>query len=251
MSKISCVSSKYFENTETLKQIADSVYTPYFFLYTKSPSPRLGAYAEERFVQIARATGAVMLYSDYYAEREGHPAPHPTIEYQAGSLRDDFDFGSVLLVKTETFKKVVGEMDTNYRYAALYDLRLRLSREGQIFRIPEFLYTEIEQDTRRSGEKQFDYVNPRNREVQIEMEQACTAHLKMVGAYLSPRFKAIDLTRESFETEASVIIPVRNREKTIADAIHSVLTQQTGFKYNILVIDNQSTDNTTRIISAQ
>ena len=249
MSKISCVSSKYFENTETLKQIADSVYTPYFFLYTKSPSPRLGAYAEERFVQIARATGAVMLYSDYYAEREGHPAPHPTIEYQAGSLRDDFDFGSVLLVKTETFKKVVGEMDTNYRYAALYDLRLRLSREGQIFRIPEFLYTEIEQDTRRSGEKQFDYVNPRNREVQIEMEQACTAHLKMVGAYLSPRFKAIDLTRESFGTEASVIIPVRNREKTIADAIHSVLTQQTGFKYNILVIDNHSTDNTTRIIS--
>ena len=249
MSKISCVSSKYFENTETLKQIADSVYTPYFFLYTKSPSPRLGAYAEERFVQIARATGAVMLYSDYYAEREGHPTPHPTIEYQTGSLRDDFDFGSVLLVKTETFKKVVGEMDTNYRYAALYDLRLRLSREGQIFRIPEFLYTAIEQDTRRSGEKQFDYVNPRNREVQIEMEQACTAHLKMVGAYLSPRFKAIDLTRESFGTEASVIIPVRNREKTIADAIHSVLTQQTGFKYNILVIDNHSTGNTTRIIS--
>ena len=140
-------------------------------------------------------------------------------------------------------------MDTDYRFAALYDLRLRLSREGMIFRIPEYLYTEVEQDTRRSGEKQFDYVNPRNREVQIEMEQACTAHLKAIGAYLPPRFKTIDLSSVPFEAEASVIIPVRNREKTIADAIHSVLAQQTNFKYNIIVIDNHSTDDTTNVIA--
>lgn len=260
MSNIACIINRlgkddilkdylFFENTTILRQLADSVHTPYFFLYTKHPAARLGEYAEERFIQIARATGAVMLYSDYYTERDETICSHPTIEYQAGSLRDDFDFGSVLLLKTETFRKVVAEMDTDYRFAALYDLRLRLSREGMIFRIPEYLYTEVEQDTRRSGEKQFDYVNPRNREVQIEMEQACTAHLKAIGAYLPPRFKTIDLSSVPFEAEASVIIPVRNREKTIADAIHSVLAQQTNFKYNIIVIDNHSTDGTTNVIA--
>lgn len=238
-----------FENTDQLRQIVAPVNTPYLFLYTKHPSPQLGEYAQERFIQIARATGAVMLYSDYYTEHDGQIHPHPTIDYQPGSLRDDFDFGSVLLFKTDTLKKVISRMETNYRYAALYDLCLRLSREGQIFRIPEFLYTESEQDTRRSGEKQFDYVNPRNREVQIEMEQACSAHLKAVGAYLPPRFETIDLAKETFVSEASVIIPVRNREKTIAEAIESVLTQRTDFKYNIIVIDNHSTDNTSRIIS--
>ena len=139
-------------------------------------------------------------------------------------------------------------MDSDYRFAALYDLRLRLSREGLIFRIPEFLYSEKELDTRLSGEKQFDYVNPRNREVQIEMEQVFTAHLKAIGAYLPPIFKNLRLQNEDFKTEASVIIPVRNREKTIAEAIRSVLSQQTNFTFNILVIDNHSTDETTSII---
>ena len=139
-------------------------------------------------------------------------------------------------------------MDSEYNFAALYDLRLRLSREGLIFRIPEFLYSEKEHDPRRSGEKQFDYVNPRNREVQIEMEQAFTAHLKAIGAYLPPAFKTVPFQDEHFETEVSVIIPVRNREKTIAEAIRSVFSQQTNFKYNILVIDNHSTDDTTAIV---
>lgn len=139
-------------------------------------------------------------------------------------------------------------MDTEYNFAALYDLRLRLSREGLIFRIPEFLYSEKEHDSRRSGEKQFDYVNPRNREVQIEMERAFTAHLKAIGAYLPPIFKTVTFQDENFETEASVIIPVRNREKTIAEAIRSVFSQQTNFKYNILVVDNHSTDDTTAIV---
>lgn len=139
-------------------------------------------------------------------------------------------------------------MDSEYNFAALYDLRLRLSREGLIFRIPEFLYSEKEHDPRRSGEKQFDYVNPRNREVQTEMEQAFTAHLKAIGAYLPPVFKTVPFQDEHFETEVSVIIPVRNREKTIAEAIRSVFSQQTNFKYNILVIDNHSTDDTTAIV---
>lgn len=249
MSSIANAVCRVVENTEKLRQIVASVHTPYLFLCTKHSSPQMGEYARERFMQVARATGAVMLYSDYYTERDGQIAPHPTIDYQPGSLRDDFDFGSVLFFKTEALKKVIAEMETDYRYAALYDVRLRLSREGLIFRIPEFLYTDTEQDSRLSGEKQFDYVNPRNREVQIEMEQVCSAHLKTAGAYLSPRFVTIDLTEGSFETEASVIIPVRNREKTIAEAIHSILTQQTDFKYNIIIIDNHSTDNTSRIIS--
>ena len=238
----------HFEQTATLRKIATAIDTPYVFFYTKYPTPRLGEHAQERFLQVAQATGAVMLYSDYYSEQNGQPTAHPTIDYQPGSVRDDFDFGSILLFRTDALKKVIREMDTEYHFAALYDLRLRLSREGLIFRIPEFLYTEKEHDSRRSGEKQFDYVNPRNREVQIEMEQAFTAHLKAIGAYLSPVFKTVPFQEEKFETEASVIIPVRNREKTIAEAIESVLSQQTNFKYNILAVDNHSTDNTTAII---
>lgn len=259
MSNISCIVSRrekddqmatylHFEQTSTLKQIVASVETPYVFFYTKYPAPHPGEYAMERFLQVAQATGAVMLYSDYYTERDGQPLAHPTIDYQPGSVRDDFDFGSIWLFKSDSLKKVVNEMDTDYQFAALYDLRLRLSREGLIFRIPEYLYTEKEHDTRRSGEKQFDYVNPRNRDVQIEMEHACTAHLKAIGAYLPPVFKKIEYLDNSFTTEASVIIPVRNREETIAEAIRSVLSQQTSFKYNIIVVDNHSTDQTTAII---
>lgn len=238
----------YFEQTATLRKIISSIDSQYVFFYTKYPTPRLGEYARQRFLQVAEATGAIMLYSDYYTERNGIPSAHPTIDYQLGSVRDDFDFGSILLFRTDILKKVVGEMDSEYNFAALYDLRLRLSREGLIFRIPEFLYSEKELDTRRSGEKQFDYVNPRNREVQIEMEQAFTAHLKAIGAYLPPVFKTLQFQNESFKTEISVIIPVRNREKTIAEAIRSVLSQQTAFSYNILVVDNHSTDDTTAIV---
>ena len=259
MSIISCIISRlkrdeqtdtyvHFEQTATLREIVTTIDSPYVFFYTKYPTPRLGEHAQKRFLQVAQATGAVMLYSDYYTEQDGSQTAHPTIDYQLGSVRDDFDFGSILLFRTDVLKKVISEMDTEYNFAALYDLRLRLSREGLIFRIPEFLYSEKEHDSRRSGEKQFDYVNPRNREVQIEMEQAFTAHLKAIGAYLPPAFKTVPFQDEHFETEVSVIIPVRNREKTIAEAIRSVFSQQTNFKYNILVIDNHSTDDTTAIV---
>lgn len=203
----------HFEQTATLREIVTTIDSPYVFFYTKYPTPRLGEHAQKRFLQVAQATGAVMLYSDYYTEQDDSQTAHPTIDYQLGSVRDDFDFGSILLFRTDVLKKVISEMDTEYNFAALYDLRLRLSREGLIFRIPEFLYSEKEHDSRRSGEKQFDYVNPRNREVQIEMEQAFTAHLKAIGAYLPPAFKTVPFQDEHFETEVSVIIPVRNRER--------------------------------------
>jgi len=141
-------------------------------------------------------------------------------------------------------------MDEEYQFAGLYDLRLRASRVGRFVRIPEFLYYELDPDHRTSGEKQFDYVNPKNREVQIEMEKACTAHLKAIGAYLEPKFKEIDLTEGEFEYEASVVIPCKNRARTIADAIYSALHQKTDFKYNVIVVDDNSTDGTVDVIKS-
>ena len=142
----------HFEQTATLREIVTTIDSPYVFFYTKYPTPRLGEHAQKRFLQVAQATGAVMLYSDYYTEQDGSQTAHPTIDYQLGSVRDDFDFGSILLFRTDVLKKVISEMDTEYNFAALYDLRLRLSREGLIFRIPEFLYSEKEHDSRRSCE---------------------------------------------------------------------------------------------------
>ena len=236
-----------FGHTGTLRAIAASCDTPWLLLYTKPYELKPGAYAAERFLSVAEATGAALLYSDYYETKEGQTTRHPLTDYQPGSLRDDFNFGSVLFLNAERFREAVSKMDTIYRFAALYDLRLKLSLSDRILRIPEFLYTETETDLRLSGEKQFDYVNPRNREVQIEMEAACTCYLKESGAWLPPRNREIDLAEE-FPVEASVIIPVKNRENTIADAVRSALEQRCDFPFNILVADNHSTDATTSIL---
>jgi hypothetical protein len=200
--------------------------------------------------RIAEDTQAGMLYADHYQVVEGNRKSAPVIDYQKGSLRDDFDFGSVLFFDSVILKDAVSEMETNYQYAGLYDLRLRVSEKAELIHINEYLYSEVELDTRKSGEKQFDYVNPRNRAVQIEMEEVCIAYLKRVGGYLSPNFETITFeTESSFPVEASVIIPVRNRICTIEDAIHSVLTQQTSFSYNLIIVDNHSTDGTSEIIA--
>lgn len=233
--------------TETLQQLAREVTTPYLLLPLRNRQVVWHDNTFTRMRQVMENTGAVMLYSDYYNIKEGEELPCPTIEYQAGSLRDDFDFGAAVMIRTDIFRKVVSEMSTLFRYAALYDLRLRLSREGRILHLPEYLYSEQELDFRTSGEKQFDYVDPRNREVQLEMEAACTAHLEALGARLTPPFRKADLSL-SFPVEASVIIPVRNREKTIAEAITSALSQETPYSFNILVVDNHSTDGTTAIV---
>lgn len=239
---------KSIYQTSTLKELVKQITTPFCLFYLKDVPVKLAPYALERMEQVAETTGATMVYSDHYSLKKGISLPYPTIEYQDGSLRNDFDFGSLILFNTQKFKQVVEEMHTTYQYAALYDLRLRLSREGMIFRIPEFLYTDMEEDLRLSGEKQFDYVDPRNREVQLEMEQACTAHLKAIKAWLPPEFESVNFNEHTFKIEASVIIPVRNREKTIADAIHSALNQKTTFNFNVIVVDNHSTDSTTEII---
>ena len=211
-----------------------------------------GLYALERFLRTADDTGAVMVYSDHYSLEEGALTKHPAIDYQAGSLRDDFDFGSLWLIKSQALLDYVAQTDrVDYQYAGLYDLRLYLSRKGEIFHLNEYLYTEAELDTRKSGEKQFDYVNPRNREVQIEMERACTAHLEKVGAIVDTNFyRQPDFDEQNFACEASVVIPVFNREKTIADAVKSALSQKTNFPYNVIVVNTHSTDSTGEILDS-
>lgn len=236
-------------STSTMRQIAERADEAYTLLYTQYTILEPGQSAFERMLAVAADTEAGMLYADHYTLRDGNYKPAPVIDYQAGSLRDDFDFGSLLLFRSSILKQAVEEMDRAYRYAGLYDLRLRISERAELVHINEYLYAEAEWDSRKSGEKLFDYVNPKNRAVQIEMETACTAYLKRVGGYLAPHFEAVTFD-EPFDWEASVIIPVRNRIRTIADAIRSVLSQQTTFRFNLIVVDNHSTDGTTEAIDA-
>ena len=240
------------ESSNTVMSIAENTDADYLLLCTRMTLVRWGLYALERFLRTADDTGAVMVYSDHYSLEEGALTKHPAIDYQAGSLRDDFDFGSLWLIKSQALLDYVAQTDrVDYQYAGLYDLRLYLSRKGEIFHLNEYLYTEAELDNRKSGEKQFDYVNPRNREVQIEMERACTAHLEKVGAIVDTNFyRQPDFDEQDFACEASVVIPVFNREKTIADAVKSALSQKTNFPYNVIVVNNHSTDSTGEILDS-
>ena len=231
--------------------VAENAVAAYALLCLKPFALQLGESALERMMLVAGDTEATMVYSDRYTVEQGVRKTHPVIDYQEGALRDDFDFGSVWLVRTSLLHQYVAdEHDHDYQYAALYDLRLFLSREGRLLHLNEYLYTEEERDLRASGEKQFDYVNPRNREVQIEMEQACTAHLKTINALVDTSlYNEVDFAEQEFEVEASVVIPVFNREKTIKDAVESALSQKATFKYNVIVVDNHSTDGTSKILS--
>lgn len=237
-------------SSQTIKDIAQKAEADYTLIVTKATPLIMGQYALERMLRAAEETGAAMVYSDYYKELQQSDGTtlerHPVIDYQQGALRDDFDFGSVLLVRTSLLKSC---HTADYAYAGLYAMRLWLSTQGELFHLNEYLYTEQEFDLRKSGEKQFDYVNPRNREVQIEMEKACTAHLAQIGALIDrSNYHSPDFTSGSFEVEASVVIPVFNREKTVRDAVLSALGQVTDFKFNVIVVDNHSTDGTTDIL---
>ncbi len=233
---------------DTVRKMAALADTEYILLYIKPFPLQVGQFALQRMMQVCDDTDAGMVYSDYFENKNDQLKPHPVIDYQEGSLRDDFNFGSVMLFKTSAFREACLEMDEDFIFAGLYDLRLKISEHHPIVRIPEMLYSEMEPDTRLSGEKQFDYVDPLNREVQIEMEKACTTHLKRINGWLKPEFSGISFDSEQFHFEASVIIPVRNRVKTIGDAINSVLSQEADFRFNLIVIDNHSTDGTTEKI---
>ncbi len=238
--------------TRTLRFIAETASAPYVLLYTKTDTLRLGFHALHRMLTVAEDCGAEMLYADHYIlTPDGERKPMPLIDCQEGSIRDDFQLGSVLLLRTSALREYIEQERLHtYRFAALYDLRLFISRRQLPVHVDEFLYTEVERDMRLSGEKQFDYVDPRNRSRQIEMERAATRHLRALNAYLhGNEYDEVRLDEGEFPVEASVVIPVRNRERTIRDAIHSVLKQETDFAFNLIVVDNHSTDGTTEAIA--
>lgn len=235
-------------SSATMKKIAAAAEGDYTLLYTKYNNLVMGYLALERMVRLAGDSKAAMVYADNYQIVEGKKSNATVIDYQFGSLRDDFNFGSVLFFCTKALKAAAAEIDAEYTAAGLYDLRLKVSRQGDLVHINEYLYTEIALPVTTEGESHFSYVDPKNRGVQIEMEQACTDHLKKIGGYLEPKFEEINFNQGDFEYEASVIIPVRNRVRTVRDAIKSVLSQKTDFKFNLIVIDNGSTDGTTEAI---
>ena len=235
-------------STDTLRYVAGNAGAEFTLLYTKPTELSLVHFALERMLSVAADTCAAMVYADHFAMTGGELKQAPVIDCQFGALRDDFDFGGVLLYRTSALKEAVARMDRDYSFAALYDLRLKVSQKGSLVHINEFLYYEVETDLRKSGEKQFDYVDPKNRAVQIEMEQACTRHLKDIGGYLEPVFKPVSFEEGDFRYEASVVIPCKNRVRTIADAIRSALSQKTSFRYNVIVVDDNSTDGTVDVI---
>ena len=237
----------------TLKDIANKATAPYTLLYLKSQFIKLGYLALDRMITLGDITEAGMIYADHYnLAADGTRSDAPVIDYQMGSLRDDFNFGSVILFRTESLKAAANMMKADYQAAGFYDLRLKIAEKFRIEHINEYLYSEVELDTRKTGEKLFDYVDPKNRASQIEMEQAATEYLKEVGGYLKPGFKDIDITEGEFPVEMTVMIPVRNRIRTIRDAINSALEQKTTFKYNVFVVENgpecHSTDGTTEAV---
>ena len=254
MSEIEFFSARPFHRTEVLREVAEAVSKDYLLIYTKNHPLEMGMFACERILAVAEDTGADMLYADHYeivSDGEGRELRrrHPLIDCQKGALRNDFDFGSVLVFRADSFRKAVAGMDVDYEYAALYDLRLRMEK---IVHINEFLYTEVETDDRKSGEKQFDYVDPRNRAVQIEMEDACTRHLKRIGGYLEPKFRdpePADFGSCDFPVKATVVIPVFNRVRTVRDAVESALNQKCDFLFNVIVVDNHSSDGTTELLA--
>ena len=244
-------------STDAIREIAAKADTKFTMICLK-PHIEWVYLGQERMVQVMEMTDATMVYADHFAKMGESIVEAPVIDYQIGALRDDFDFGSVLLWNTEKLKALVAQMDTNYEFAGLYDLRLRAShaislQPSAISHIPEYLYYEIEEDTRKSGEKLFDYVDPRNRQVQIEMEACVTAHLKRIGAYLKPgKYKSLPKADDTYPVTASVIIPCKNRVRTIADAIHSALSQKVreGYSFNVIVVDDNSTDGTAETIQS-
>ena len=248
---VTILSGVSLRSTETLRSIAEAVSHKYVLIYTKDKPLEMGMFALDRMIAIAEDTGADMVYADHYdlvEDAEGRQVRkrHPLIDCQMGALRDDFDFGSVLVFRRTAFRRAVRAMEKDYQWGALYDLRLRMKK---IVHINEYLYAEIQTDSRKSGEKQFDYVDPKNRAVQVEMEEICTEHLKRIGGWLPPVFKDAEASGEDFPVTATVVIPVFNRIRTVRNAVESALGQVCDFLFNVIVVDNHSTDGTTELLA--
>ena len=235
-------------SSKTLRILCEVTSSAYLLLLTLDTHIALGQFGLERFTAVAEMSDSGIAYADYYEVQAGDPIPHPVIDYQLGSGRDDFALGPLLLIDTNKLRSSLHRTCGDFVHAGLYEARLSIAEQYPITRIAEYLYSSEATDIRRSGEKVFDYVDPKNRAVQLEMEQAFTGYLKRLGAYLEPRFATPEFGLEGFPVEASVIIPVRNRVTTIRDAVDSALKQQARFSYNAIVVDNYSTDGTTDIL---
>jgi hypothetical protein len=206
----------------------------------------------ERLVATAESTKAGIVYSDFYDEGGQGRVLHPLNDYQLGSIRDDFEFGGIMLFSAGVFRNVLRKygLTTGVKFAGLYDLRLKISIDHPIHHLPEPLYSVISPGEPSGDTKLFAYVDPRNTDVQKEMEVVFTDYLKKIGAYLSPvLLRQVGQSAEAFPVEASVIIPVRNRAGTVADALQSAISQETDFPFNVIVVDNHSTDGTTDILT--
>jgi hypothetical protein len=245
------VESDFFSGP-AIAHLLEAVKTDYLLLALPGEQIDPGARAFDRMLQVANDSGAGLVYSDFKDQVEDGLSDHPVIDCQPGSIRDSFDFGPLMLVSKRAAESVLrkhGGVDQKLKWAGLYDLRLKLSIEASLLRIPEPLYKRFPIDRRQSGERQFDYVDPGKRDYQREMEDVASGHLKRIGAYLHPQFKSVPPPAERFPVRASVVIPVRNRERTIRDAVTSALSQKTPFEFNVVVVDNHSTDRTTEILS--
>ena len=242
---------QYGSSTQFVRETLSACRDQYILLNLSGREVTITDDAVNRMKEHADSTGAGLVYSDYVKTMGADAiAPAPLIDIQAGSLRDDFDFGALVLITPAATEAVLSFKGQEFKTAGFYQMRLAIQRSLPIVRMPQPLYTIAETDFRTSGQKQFDYVNPRNRDVQIEMEAACTEHLKLIDGYLNPGAGASVNTDEgSFPVLASVIIPVRNRERTVADAVKSALSQQLDGPYNVIVVDNHSTDGTTQILA--
>ncbi|HWO00104.1 MAG TPA: glycosyltransferase family A protein [Blastocatellia bacterium] len=249
--KTQFVESDFFSGP-AIAHLLEAVKTDYLLLALPGEQIDPGARALERMLQAADESGAGLVYADFKDQIDGELSDHPLIDCQPGSIRDNFDFGPLILLSkraVETTLRKHGGVEQKLKWAGLYDLRLKLSIEEAPLRIPEPLYRRAPMDKRASGERQFDYVDPRKRDYQREMERVAGSHLKKIGAFLHPQFKSVPPPAERFPVRASVVIPVRNRERTIRDAVMSALSQKTPFEYNVIVVDNHSTDRTTEILS--
>jgi len=246
------IKSDYPFSSEVIKKVIEQSSTSYLFIIDGSRQTDLTEDSVNAFIAQAENKKAGLIYSDYFEKHKGSLVLHPLIDYQIGSVRDDFDFGSCFLIRTDIARKCLPDLLSNQNkliYSGLYDLRLAISRLSSIVRISEPLYSVIITDELSAKEKMFEYLAPKNRDVQIEMEQVSTHHLRKIGAYIDSASKKSVSFGNEFKCEASVIIPVRNRVNTIGDAIKSALMQKTNFNFNIITVDNHSNDGTMNSIS--
>jgi hypothetical protein len=237
---------------ETLGNIIDEIQTKHFLLLSKAHQISMGPEALDRLVTVAETTKASLVYSDFYDENEDGKRFHPLIDYQPGSVRDDFNFGAMMLFSVDAVQRALRKYGAipEVKFAGLYDLRLKVSIDQAIGHLKEPLYTMRKADAPSRDETLFAYVDPRNRAVQMEMETVFTDYLKKIGAYLAPQhLREVEPATTSYPVEASVVIPVRNRKETISDAVRSAQSQETDFPFNVIVVDNHSTDGTTAILS--